>query len=191
MLHWKVTKRCSVPNWRHMTCWMWHYLSGSVKETQKNVETIYIKTEKNCLNPQKDRFNVILLGWKQILVFIFEENTRQNSPTNGDVHTNIFSTHVQTQSTSLPGMTTWQCTTKSQKLRGIFDLTVHAEAIFQHGWTTKFYCTLFCAVLFNSLRTTHRLYKLKTPLQSKTKNQALKWKQRKEVSRIRLNPPLI
>lgn len=35
---------------------------------RENVKTIYIKT---CSHPQKDRFNVILLGWKQILVLVF------------------------------------------------------------------------------------------------------------------------
>lgn len=105
-------------------------------------------------------------------------------------HTHVSSTRVRTQSTSPPGMTTWQCTTKSQKLRGIFDLTVHAEAIFQHGWTTKFHCTLFCAALFNSLVTTHHLYSWRSHFKVKQKTQTLKQKQKKEVSRIRLSHPI-
>lgn len=88
---------------------------------RRNTQKLFISRQK-CLNPLTD-LTLANAGNKW--------------------HARFYSTHVHTQSASLPGMTNWQCTTSSQKLRGIFDLTVHVEAISQHGWITKFYCALF------------------------------------------------
>lgn len=190
MSHWKVSEMCFVQNRRHMTCWMRHYLSGSVRNILKNVKTNYIKTEKP----------VQILRRTDLMWFCSAKNKswysflKKTLAKTGSRHTHTYTVHMFTHShrhflewwtdsaqlkaKSWEGYLTWQSMLRQ------FSNTVE-----QQSSIVLYSLQLYCAALFHSQTTLH-LYKLKIFLQSKTKNEALKGKTRKEVSSITLNPHL-
>lgn len=119
----------------------------SFKMCNISKETIYNLEPVRQKNPQTDRFSAVSLHWraraglKNKSWCSFVEKTSECN----DAHTRRCS-HTLIIASWNDQLTAHNCfrVPQSQKLRGIFDLTVHAKAIFQKKvQTTKFYCALF------------------------------------------------
>lgn len=123
----------------------------SFKMCDISKETIYNPVPVRQKNPQTDRFSAVSLLWraraglKNKSWCSFLKKTGECNKTHTHTHKRRCS-HKLVIASWNDKLTAHNClrVAQSQKLRGIFDLTVHAEAILQKRVeTTKFYCALF------------------------------------------------
>ena len=174
-------KTCFVPNWRHMTPEMWHYLFQAAwkkkkisKKKKKNVKTIYIKSQRrtdlmwSCSAENKSWccfsfFSLLLLFF--FFFFLLAKNTQRT-----DSRITSWNDELDSATTKKPprptkkkksreGYLTWQSMLRQ------FSNTVQQQS---------FYCAPVCAALFNSPPSNPHLYELKTLLQRVRKKKKAK-----------------